>query len=83
MFFISMGCNTTSHDHVQVYGMDNRIMVGIADMKISADPDSLMITHALGSCLGIIIYDPVVKVAGFLHAMLPESKNDTRENLNP
>jgi chemotaxis protein CheD len=60
------------------------IIVGIADMKVSNDPDSSLITYSLGSCLGIVIYDPIVKVGGILHAMLPESKDDKNaKDFNP
>jgi chemotaxis protein CheD len=52
------------------------IIVGVADMKISHDPDSVLVTYSLGSCIGIAVYDPVVKVGGLLHFMLPESKLD-------
>jgi chemotaxis protein CheD len=47
--------------------------VGVADLKISADPGDVIVTHALGSCLGITIFDPVARIGGMLHAMLPES----------
>ncbi|HQU86593.1 MAG TPA: chemotaxis protein CheD, partial [Pyrinomonadaceae bacterium] len=47
--------------------------VGIADMKISRQPDDVLITYALGSCLGIAVYDAVAKVGGLLHVMLPVS----------
>jgi chemotaxis protein CheD len=55
------------------------VTVGIADMKTSGDPESVIITHALGSCLGITIYDPVARVGGMLHAMLPDSSIDPRK----
>ena len=48
-------------------------MVGIADMVVSSNPNERIITHALGSCLGIVIYDPVARVGGLLHALLPDS----------
>ena len=51
--------------------MQNKHTVGIADMKVSRLPDELIITYALGSCLGIAVYDPVVRVGGLLHIMLP------------
>lgn len=54
-----------------------RHVVGVADMKISAQSEDELITYALGSCLGIAIYDPVVKVGGLLHVMLPLSTIDT------
>lgn len=43
-------------------------------MKVSASYDDTLITYALGSCLGVTIYDPVVRVGGMLHAMLPLSE---------
>ncbi|MFH2000121.1 MAG: chemotaxis protein CheD [Planctomycetota bacterium] len=48
-------------------------VVGVAEMKISNDPDDLFITHALGSCLGVSVYDPEAGVGGVLHVMLPTS----------
>jgi chemotaxis protein CheD len=59
-------------------------IVGIAEMHISTDPDTTLITYALGSCLGISIYDPVARVGGLLHVMLPESSiNPERAVINP
>jgi chemotaxis protein CheD len=46
-------------------------IVGIAEMAVSNRPNMILTTHSLGSCLGIAIYDPVVKVGGLLHIMLP------------
>jgi chemotaxis protein CheD len=52
------------------------IVVGVSDMVVSKDPDSVLITYSLGSCIGIAIYDPIVRVGGLLHFMLPESSLD-------
>lgn len=52
-------------------------IVGVADMKISGDKDDQIVTHALGSCLGIAIHDPIACVGGLLHVMLPLSMIDT------
>jgi len=46
-------------------------IIGIADMKVSGHPDDVLITYALGSCLGIAVYDSFAKVGGLLHVMLP------------
>jgi len=46
------------------------ITVGISDLKLAAPPDTL-ITYALGSCVGICLLDPITKVAGLSHIMLP------------
>jgi len=60
-----------------------RHVVAVGDMKIGRDVD-LIVTHALGSCLGLVVYDPVEKVGGLLHAMLPLSKiNLAKAEANP
>jgi len=52
-------------------------------MKIGRDAD-LIVTHALGSCLGLVVHDPVERVGGLLHAMLPLSKiNPAKAEANP
>lgn len=56
-----------------------KIIVGVSDMKVSADPKETLITYSLGSCIGVAVYDPLVKVAGLLHYMLPESSLDTEK----
>jgi chemotaxis protein CheD len=33
-----------------------------------------LITYSLGSCIGVALWDPVVKVGGMLHYMLPDSQ---------
>jgi chemotaxis protein CheD len=52
------------------------ITVGIADCQISRNPNALLVTHALGSCIAVAIHDPVAQVAGLLHIMLPDSSID-------
>ncbi len=47
-----------------------KIVVGIADMKI-ARQRGMLITYALGSCIGICLYDPVIKLGALIHIMLP------------
>ena len=53
-----------------------KLTVGVADLRVSANPEDILITHALGSCLGIVVYDPVAVVGGLLHVMLPLSTID-------
>lgn len=50
-----------------------RITVGIADMVMTSDSNATLITYALGSCIGVTVYDPVAGVGGMLHFMLPQS----------
>jgi chemotaxis protein CheD len=51
-----------------------RHIVGIAEMKIASKPGDQLVTYALGSCLGLAVYDPSAVVGGILHAMLPNAK---------
>ena len=55
------------------------ITVGVADLKISNKSKDVIVTHALGSCIGVTVYDPEVKVGGMLHYMLPDSNLDTKK----
>ena len=52
------------------------IIVGVSDMKVSKEPDSVLVTYSLGSCVGVSIWDRVAHVGGMLHFMLPESSLD-------
>ena len=49
------------------------IEVGISDQNVAIN-DEVLITRALGSCVGICLYDGTAKVAGLAHIMLPDSK---------
>ena len=55
------------------------LIVGVADMIASNDSTAELVTYSLGSCLGIMVYDPVAKVGGLLHAMLPDSTIDSHK----
>lgn len=49
------------------------VTVDIADLQASKNPDEKLITYSLGSCIGLVVWDPVVKVGGMLHYMLSDS----------
>ena len=53
-----------------------KIIVGMADMQVSKEPEAMLISFALGSCIGVTLYDPLVRVGGLLHFMLPDSQID-------
>ena len=55
------------------------LIVGISDIKISKNPGEVIVTYALGSCIGITVYDPIARVGGMLHYMLPDSSLDERK----
>lgn len=60
--------------------MGNMIKVGMADLQVCRYPDNLT-TLGLGSCIGACIYDPVTKIIGMVHYMLPDSTK-IRNNQN-
>ena len=51
----------------------SRIVVGIGELAV-ADGESSIVTHALGSCIAVCIWDPIAGVGGMLHLLLPESR---------
>ncbi len=56
--------------------MKHIVLVG--NMKVGKEGDTI-VTYALGTSLGLIAYDPVAKIGGLLHAMLPLSKSDPKK----
>ena len=61
-----------------------KIVVGMGDMGVCNDPDSEVVTYALGSCIGLAVYDPHVGAGGLIHYMLPESKlNPDKSKVTP
>jgi chemotaxis protein CheD len=61
-----------------------KLIVDIADLKVSGNAEDIIITYALGSCLGLVVFDPRLKIGGILHAMLPEGKEKRSEpDFNP
>ncbi|MCI5934341.1 MAG: chemotaxis protein CheD [Lachnospiraceae bacterium] len=56
------------------------IKVGMADLKIAKNPD-ILTTLGLGSCIGIAVWDPMTKIGGLAHIMLPDSTK-IRNNSN-
>lgn len=54
------------------------IVVQVSDARISADPDSVLVTYSLGSCIAVSVYDPALTIGGMIHYQLPESAMDPR-----
>ena len=52
--------------------MSETIKVGMADLRVCISPNAVT-TLGLGSCVGIAIRDPVTKIGGLAHIMLPDS----------
>lgn len=61
-----------------------KLTVNISDCKISTSEDDLIVTHALGSCIGMVMYDPKLKIGAMLHYMLPSAgKKFNTPGFNP
>ena len=58
---------------------DKDLKVGIGDMKFTRG-SGVVITYALGSCIGICLYDPKLKLAALVHIMLPLNMEAGRKN---
>jgi chemotaxis protein CheD len=65
-------------------GRGSRLVVGIGELAVSTSPDDLIVTHALGSCIAVCLWDPVVRIGGLHHFLLPEAKlNPDRARKQP
>jgi chemotaxis protein CheD len=65
------------------YGSAARTVIGIGEMAIKSD-SGVLVTHALGSCVAVCVYDPASRVGGMLHFLLPEARiNPARARLQP
>lgn len=51
-----------------------RLVVGIGEFAVSDRPGDVIVTHALGSCIAVCLWDPDRRIAGLLHYLLPESR---------
>ncbi len=60
--------------------MNDKLIVGIADMKMGRGGEKL-ITYALGSCIGICLYESQMKLAALIHIMLPLNLETGRKNV--
>jgi len=50
------------------------VTVGVGDLQVSKDPESVLVTYGLGSCIAVLVFDPIRHVAGMVHYMLPLSQ---------
>ena len=58
---------------------EKKIVIGIADMKMAQRGEKL-VTYALGSCIGICLFDPSIRLAALIHIMLPLNMETGRKN---
>ena len=61
-----------------------KVKVNISDAKASKNPAEVLVTYALGSCIGLCLYDPQACIGGMLHCLLPNAKeNPEKARQNP
>lgn len=58
--------------------MSSLIVVGISDQRVTRSPD-ILITYALGSCVGICLHDAALRIAGLAHILLPTAIGGTSQ----
>lgn len=51
-----------------------RLVVGIGEYAVSNAAADMVVTHALGSCVAVCLHDPVARVSGLIHVLLPEAR---------
>lgn len=51
-----------------------RLIVGVGEFAVSGSAGEVIVTHALASCIAVCICDPVARVSGMLHFLLPDSR---------
>lgn len=60
------------------------IAVGVGECAVVAASESQLVTHALGSCVAVCLWDPEARVAGLLHFLLPDaSEHSPRRATQP
>jgi len=59
--------------------MSHNVIVDIAGAAVADSPEEVLVTYSLGSCLGVTFYDPVLRIGGMCHCMLPLSQIDTQK----
>jgi chemotaxis protein CheD len=55
------------------------VVIGIGDCQASNDPAASLVTYALGSCIGLALFDPQTSVGGLLHILLPDATVDAEK----
>ncbi|MFA5637033.1 MAG: chemotaxis protein CheD [Anaerovoracaceae bacterium] len=61
--------------------MSQTLVIGISDYAVSQKPN-ILVTYALGSCVGICLYDSKLQIGGLSHIMLPDSGQFSHQEIN-
>jgi chemotaxis protein CheD len=69
-----LGVETMTDPNGAIRGAGRRLTVGIGEFAVSDQPGDVIVTHALGSCVAVCLWDPEQQVAGMIHLLLPDSR---------
>jgi chemotaxis protein CheD len=59
---------------------DNTVIVGVGELAVAEHPQ-VLVTQALGSCVGLTLWDPIRRAGGMAHIMLPTLGDTASEGL--
>lgn len=57
------------------------VTVDIGTMKVSKSLAEVLVTKSLGSCVGLTLFDPAVRIGGMINCLLPLAKIDPQNAL--
>lgn len=50
---------------------EEAVVIGLGEMRVTASPSAVLVCLGLGSCVALCVADPVAKVGGMAHIVLP------------
>jgi chemotaxis protein CheD len=56
----------------------DHVIVGVGEIACAREPE-VLVTQALGSCVGVALWDARVKVGGLAHVMLPAASSSAAD----
>lgn len=59
---------------------DRIVSIGLGEFSVSGDPETVLVGYGLGSCVGLTLYDPELRVGGMAHVVLPERIGDGHDD---
>lgn len=61
--------------------MGSNLTVGMGEIQVVRGVGHVLTALGLGSCIGVCLYDPLTRVAGMVHVVLPKSQADKTGDL--
>jgi len=62
---------------------EESIVIGLGEMRVMKGQSAVLSCIGLGSCIALCAYDPVTKVGGIAHMVLPTSGNEDKKQISP